>query len=97
MFTGIWLFFGFLAFAVYRRCVTYSPKINRLFPRASAYYFVFYGYLFVLCFEDLAKTWQYEIVDFDWLTATEKFGINHVGREDLIFRVLVWRVLWWML
>ncbi|CAD7955184.1 unnamed protein product [Amoebophrya sp. A120] len=80
MFTGVFLFGGFIFFSVYRHFVTYSSSLAGSWW--AAYYLWFYLFLLLLFCVDLYHVYRYEIVEYDWLTATDKFGIGLLPEDE---------------
>ncbi|CAD7937862.1 unnamed protein product [Amoebophrya sp. A25] len=80
MFTGVFLFGGFIFFSIYRRWVTYNLNVTGRYW--TAYYIWFYLFLLGLFFVDLQHVYQYEICDFDWLRASDKFSISLLPADE---------------
>ena len=79
MFTGVFLFGGFVLFSFYRYWITYNLHLAGGWW--TAYYMWFYLFLLALFGADIQHVYQFEICEFDWLKATDKFGI-YVLPED---------------
>lgn len=86
MFMALWIFYSLVAFYGFRRFFTYSTYFlsmpSKQHPWYTTYYFWWYIFLALLFWLDFFSFVHYDIIEFRWLTDTDKMTSWHIGLEE---------------